>query len=44
MAGVVPVAMAMHHLVERPARNLMKRVRFGSENKIDVLARLRLQP
>jgi len=43
VAGVVPAAMAMHHLVERPARNLMRKVKFESKPAVDVKARLRLQ-
>ena len=41
--GVIPAAMAMHHLVERPARNLMRKVRFERKPALDVKARLRLQ-
>ena len=41
--GVIPAAMAMHHLVERPARNLMRKVRFERKPIVDVKTRLRLQ-
>ncbi len=42
-AGVVPAAMVMHHLVERPARELMRKVRFPTAKpQLDVKARLRL--
>lgn len=42
IVGVVPVAMIAHHLVERPARNLMRHVKFDEGTRIDVRARLRL--
>jgi peptidoglycan/LPS O-acetylase OafA/YrhL len=41
--GVIPAAMLMHHLVERPARQLMRKVRFERKPVLDVKARLRLQ-
>jgi len=40
--GVVPAAMIMHHLVERPARDLLRKVRFTRPQEIDVFARLKL--
>ncbi len=43
VAGVIPAAMAMHHLIERPARLLMRKVRFERKPAVDVKARLRLQ-
>ncbi len=43
VAGVIPAAMAMHHLVERPARHLMRKVRFEAKPAVDIKARLRLQ-
>ena len=42
VAGVIPAAMVMHHLVERPARNLMRKVKFERKPTVDVKARLRM--
>ena len=42
LMGVVPAAMAMHHLVERPARDLMRKVSFTRRSKVDIRARLRM--
>lgn len=42
LAGVVPAAMVMHHLVERPARDLMRKVSFKRRPVVDVQARLRM--
>ena len=39
--GVVPAAMVMHHLIERPARNLMRHVKFEKTSQVNVRARLR---
>jgi len=43
VAGVIPAAMLMHHLVERPARHLMRKVTFTRKPVVDVRARLRWQ-
>lgn len=40
--GVIPAAMVMHHAVERPARELMRKVTFRAKPQLDVKARLRL--
>ncbi|MGN6424425.1 MAG: acyltransferase family protein [Asticcacaulis sp.] len=42
--GVIPVAMLAHHGVEKPMRDLMRRVHFTKRQKVDVWSRLRLQP
>ncbi|MGN6209437.1 acyltransferase family protein [Asticcacaulis sp.] len=39
--GVVPAAMVMHHLVERPARDWMRRLTAGRGKRLDVNKRLR---
>lgn len=43
IAGVVPIAMAVHHLIERPARDLMRRVKFARKASLDVQTRLNLR-
>jgi len=43
VAGVVPAGMAMHHLIERPARRLMRKMTFERKPVVDVRARLRWQ-
>ncbi len=43
VAGVVPAGMVMHHLIERPARRLMRKVTFERRPIVDVRARLRWQ-
>jgi peptidoglycan/LPS O-acetylase OafA/YrhL len=43
VAGVVPAAMLLHHLVERPARQLMRNLTFHRKPIVDVKARLRWQ-
>ncbi|HWU61511.1 MAG TPA: acyltransferase [Ensifer sp.] len=42
VAGVVPAAMVVHHLVERPARNLMRRVEF-KRDVVNVRGRLKIE-
>ncbi|MBP2159034.1 MULTISPECIES: acyltransferase [Asticcacaulis] len=43
VVGVVPFAMAVHHLVERPARDLIRRVKFQRKAPLDVQTRLKFR-
>lgn len=42
VAGVVPAAIVVHHLIERPARNLMRRVDF-KRDAVNVRVRLKIE-